>query len=71
MNILIKVGSITNAQRSVKILSSKGYKAGIQRLQNPKASDGCGYGVKVRADSDEPIRILEKAGINVRGVEEL
>lgn len=71
MNMLIKVGSITNAQRSVKILASKGYKAGIQRMQNPKGSDGCGYGVTIRADSDEPIKILEKAGINVRGAEEL
>lgn len=69
MNILIKVGSITNAQRSVKLLKANGYKAQLKRLEKPTKADGCGYAVIVYAQDDEPVSILNKGGINIRGVE--
>ena len=65
----IKVGSITNAQRSRKILAERGYKAQIKRADNLNADDGCGWVVAVRSSSDEPVKILKNAGINVKGAE--
>lgn len=69
MILYIKVGSITNAQRSVSLLRSKGYKALIKRIENPAKEDGCGYAVEVHSENKEPINILKKNGINIRGVE--
>lgn len=69
MILYIKVGSITNAQRGVRLLKMQGYKAQIKRLENPSKADGCGYSVVVNAKNDAPIKALEKSGIEVRGVE--
>lgn len=69
MNIDIRVGSITNAQRGMRILRSKGYKANVRKLENPSPRDGCGYVLRVFADSDEPIKIIERNGIRVSGVD--
>jgi hypothetical protein len=69
---MIKLGSITNAQRAHKILSNKGYVCRLSRLQNPKPGDGCGYILKVyNAGRDKAIHILENSGINILGVEDL
>lgn len=70
MNLYIKVGSITNAQRGLKILRSKGYKPQIKKIENTSQTDGCGYVLALHADNDEPVTILEKNRIKVRGVEE-
>ena len=43
MTLYIKVGSITNAQRSQRSLRQKGYKSIIKKLENPSPQDGCGY----------------------------
>lgn len=69
MNLYIKVGSITIAQRSVNILRSKGYKPQIKRIDNPSKEDGCGYAVEVYSQGDEPVEILERNAIKIRGVE--
>lgn len=69
MNLYIKVGSITNAQRGNAILRSMGYKPVIRRIENPTAEDGCGHALQVYSPGNEPISILEKSGISVRGVE--
>lgn len=71
MKLLIKVGSITNAQRSVQILSSKGYKAQMKRVTPGKSDSGCGWAVAVATEDSEVVNILENAGIKVRGAERL
>ena len=51
-------------------IAKNGYSARVSRLSNPKAGDGCGYIVKADTkDKNEIIHILEKAGINILGVE--
>lgn len=70
MYFVVKVGSVTNAQRAIKILRKNGYRPLLSRLDNPQPSDGCGYVVKVTASSEkEIVTLLEKAGITVLGVE--
>lgn len=69
MQLFIKVGSITNAQRASSVLRSHGYKPQIKRIENPTKNDGCGYGIAVSSNSREPIEILEKNSVRIRGVE--
>lgn len=69
MNLFVKVGSVTNAQRSLSLLKSRGYSCEIKRIENPTAADGCGYALLVEAQSLEPVEILRRKGINVRGAE--
>lgn len=70
MYFVIKVGSITNAQRASKILRSHGYKSTLTRLENPLPSDGCGYVIKVAAEnSDTVVKLLKNAGVAVLGAE--
>ena len=72
MNTVIKVGTITNAQRSIRLLRNAGFKAQINRITNPSKEDGCGYVVVIdeNADLDKAVNILKKNGINIRGVEQ-
>ncbi len=69
MSLYIKVGSVTNAQRGLKLLRSKGYKVQMKRIENPSKADGCGYALEVSADDDVPVKLLEKGRISVRGVD--
>lgn len=69
MSLYIKVGSITNAQRSQRALRQSGYKSIIKKIENPSKEDGCGYIVIVNAYTEEPIFILQKEGIQIRGVD--
>ena len=68
MSLYIKVGSITNAQRSQRALRQSGYKSIIKKIENPSKEDGCGY-IVVNAYTEEPIFILQKEGIQIRGVD--
>lgn len=70
MNFYIKIGSITNAQRARGILQKHSVRAQIKRIENPKAGDGCGYAVAVNGDASSAVKILEKNGIRVLGVDE-
>lgn len=70
MILTIKVGSITNAQRGVGVLRSAGYRPRVKRIENPGKNDGCGYAIEVSAQGDEPVNILKKNRINVKGVEQ-
>lgn len=69
MYLYIKVGSITNAQRAKSVLNKNKIKAYIQRLDNPKPGDGCGYVIKTEAYKNNIIEILEKNSIRVLGYE--
>lgn len=72
MNSVIKVGTITNAQRSVRLLQKAGYKAQINRIAKPSNDDGCGYVVVINANSNlnKAVNLLKNNGINIRGVEQ-
>ena len=72
MFYIIKVGTITNAQRAKYALGAKGMKSTVSRLKNPKGSDGCGYIVQLNTDDIErALRIVQNENINIRGVERL
>lgn len=72
MKSIIKVGTITNAQRSVRLLRTSGFKTQINRITNPSENDGCGYVVEIRgnANINKAVNILKKNGIKVKGVEQ-
>ncbi len=70
MNLYIKVGSITNAQRAKSVLMKYSVKAQVQRAEQIKQGDGCGYIIKVYDDDENKIlNILKNNGINSLGVE--
>ena len=69
MTFYIKIGSITNAQRAGSALHAASIKAGIKRLEKPKPGEGCGYMLVVNSDVSKALRILEKNGIRVLGVD--
>ncbi len=69
MNLYIKVGSITNAQRAKSILNKNSFKAIIQRLDNPAPGDGCGYVIRTEDNGKNAREILERNGIRVLGTE--
>ena len=72
MFYLIKVGTVTNAQRVRNALKYRGIKANVTRLSNPAPSDGCGYAVQVEKENlQTALRIAESENIFVRGVEAL
>ncbi|MBQ9516687.1 MAG: DUF3343 domain-containing protein [Eubacterium sp.] len=72
MLYIVKVGTITNAQRAKYALKSKGYKVNITRIAKPKSGDGCGYALEiVCSDVDDAVKIIENENIMVRGVAEL
>lgn len=65
----IKLGSITNAQRGIRLLRANGYKPNLSRMENPQASDGCGYVVTLNTnDIDDALNLLKKSGVTVLGV---
>ena len=70
MLYMIKVGSVTNAQRAKNILNSNGYRAMIARVVNPSKEDGCGYAVRINCnDVNAAIRLLSQQRINVLGAD--
>ena len=70
MNIYIKVGSITNAQRARSVLVLSSTQAEINRTENPKPGDGCGYMIRIKKmDKEKVLSILKKNGIRVLGEE--
>lgn len=71
MNLYIKVGSITNAQRAISVLRSKGFKPILKRIENPSPGDGCGYALEVYSADESVIKELENAKINILGVDNL
>lgn len=65
----IKVGSVTNAQRGVRLLKSNGYRPIMNRIEKPSKADGCGYMIKVFCDNDKVIDLLRAHNITVLGVD--
>lgn len=69
MNLYIKVGSVTNAQRAKSVLNKNRIKASVSRLENPQPGDGCGYVVKAEESDKNIIEILERNSIRILGYE--
>lgn len=70
MLYIIKVGSITNAQRAAKLLRIYGLKPTVERLEKPTKQDGCGYTLKVRTDNiQELLKVLHENGVTVLGAD--
>lgn len=67
--VFFKVSSITNAQRGQKILASYGIPSQIQRIQNPRSGDGCGYTILVSSSASKAQQLLIENGIRIVGVE--
>lgn len=67
----IKVGSVTNAQRGAKALRRMGIRATLSRIENPSASDGCGFVLQLNCnDVDKATDLLYRNGIRVLGTVE-
>ena len=69
MELFIKVGSVTNAQRGQRILRNYGDRANIKRVSNPLKDEGCGYALQVTANDNTPVSILQNNAVSVRGVD--
>ena len=64
----IKVGSVTNAQRGIRILRQNGIKSSVIRIFKPKADEGCGYALRVNSeDKRKSIDILRRNNIRIIG----
>ncbi len=66
---ILIVRSITSAMRGQKILEQHGITSYIHRNQFLNENVGCGYGLKIVADPQKAIPILEQAGIRVSEVQ--
>ncbi len=70
MNLYIKVGSITNAQRAKSVLLKYSIRSQVERSEQINPGDGCGYLIKVYEDDEKRIiNILKNNGINSLGAE--
>lgn len=67
---LLVSGSVTHAMRGREVLYSHGIKAYVERVR-PSKDYGCGYGLKIKGDSQRAVELLSKAGIKVLAVVEL
>ena len=67
MLYIVKLGSITNAQKALRVLKGSGYKAYLSRIEKPKSSEGCGYTVRVY--DEEAVSLLKKKGVRIIEVE--
>lgn len=72
MYFAIKVGSVTNAQRAMRLLRSNGYRPILGRMEKPLPSDGCGYIIKLTAnDKNAAVALLRNSGVTILGVEDI
>ena len=58
------VSSVTYAMKGRDLLSSRGFRAFVERIP-PTADTGCGYGIYVPRGPEEALRVLEENGIRV------
>ena len=58
------VSSVTYAMKGRDLLSSRGFRAFVERI--PRTGDtGCGYRIYVPRGTEEALRVLEENGIRV------
>lgn len=65
--MVYNVSSITNAMRGKKLLEQNGLRAYIGRTVDEKGDNGCGYSLTVTGDQKKAERLLQGAGIPIRG----
>lgn len=66
----IRVSSVTNAVRGVKLLNSYGISAYYKRTTNPALNEGCGYSIYVDyGDKEESVNLLRENEIKISGVD--
>lgn len=64
----IKVGSVTNAQRGLRIMKQNAIKASVIRIFKPSAVEGCGYAIRVLSqDKSRATELLKKYGVRIIG----
>ena len=64
----IKVGSVTNAQRGIRILRQNGIKSSVIRIFKPTSDEGCGYALRVGSeDKRKSVDILRRNNIRIIG----
>jgi len=66
-SVSLYMGSVTNAMRGKALLEKRGILSEITRTVN-RESSGCGFSLRVSADYREAVKMLQAAGISVRGV---
>lgn len=60
MQYLIMCRSLTQAQRSAKLLEKKGITASVVKAPQGLSKHGCAYAISLHWRFDEAVRILEK-----------
>ena len=60
---LIMCRSLTNAQRSMRLLEQKGIVAAVIRAPQELRKSGCGYALRLYRHFDEAVSILRKADL--------
>lgn len=60
---LIMCRSLTNAQKSKKLLEHNGIFGSVVKAPNELSSKGCGYAVSLRHDMEAALAILKRSGL--------
>ncbi len=61
----VYISSVTNAMRGKALLERQGFTVHMQRSARAKETDGCGYSLLVRGETQPITALLSKAGIRV------
>jgi len=66
--VIFNVGSVTNAMRGKALLEKNEVSATVGRAIDGDGNTGCGYTLTVYTDHDKAAKLLQMAGIRIRGV---
>ena len=64
-NRTILFNSITWAIRAQKLLEQRGIRSAIRKISKVGTTRGCGYGLDVRGDLQNALRLLSAADIRI------
>lgn len=70
MYVSFDVSSVTNAMRGKSLLERNGIHAEVSRAIQEDGSNGCGYRIRVRNDTDRAESLLRGAGVRILKVHE-
>ncbi len=65
MRYVIVTGTVTYAIRGRDVLRREGFTAAVERNSSGLGRLGCGYGIVVKGNIDEIIKLLKKNGIKI------
>ena len=68
---VIRLTSVTYAIRAQKLLEQRGIRAHVRKLEKSMSIHGCGYGLEIRQNPEDAVRIISAAGIRVVEVSEV